>query len=278
MALRIALMLVVLAIASMTLAACGGSPDPTSTPEPTATATPAPTPTPEPTSTPEPTATPVPTPTPTVAPTPTSAPEPTEPSDSTEGPGMGEDIPGSAILEMFTEQEIACIRSELGDDLFQAIMEQPVSASGPDFEFPFHCLSQEAAIGLSISLLSMQVGGLTHESEECLQGFYAEHGLYPSETDPGASLEYFVRFMLCLTDEEAEILQSDADDSGLPKPSELRCLTQHIDEDDLLGIMGAFAIVLEGGDPPPEFMMALPSVMAAYDACDLELVAPGMGG
>ncbi len=197
--------------------------------------------------------------------------------------GEGMDIPGSAILASFTDDEVACVRAELGDELFQAISEQPVSAASPDFEFPYHCLGQESAIGLTIALMSMQIGGLTPESQTCLQGFFAEHGVEPEGEDLAAFIEYSLMFTLCLTDEEAEALADPTDPTAaLPKPSDLRCIAEHTD-------VGTLALVVEtflfsfggelGGEPPSqEAMEAMTGMMVAAQACGLDLTSFGTPG
>ena len=197
-------------------------------------------------------------------------------------PTIDRDTPGSAILESFTEQEVACINAELGDEAFQALMEQPVSAASPDFQFPFHCLSQEAAIGLTINLLSGQAGGLTPESQSCLQGFYAEYGVEPQVEDPAAAIEYGLRFSLCLTDEEAQALADPSDPTGgLPKPSELRCISEHTDIGNLATVVEAFLLSFGGdlsAEPSQEMMEAMTGMMAAAAACNLDLAGLGTPG
>ena len=191
-------------------------------------------------------------------------------------------MPGSVIIELFTEQEIACINAELGEETFQALMEEPVSAASPDFQFPFHCLSQEAAIGLTVNLLSGQAGGLTPESQSCLQGFYAEYGVEPDIEDLAAVIEYSLRLFLCLTDEEAEALEDPSDPTaGLPKPSELRCISEHIDIGNLATVIEAFLLSFGGelgGEPSQEMMEAMTGMMAAASACNLDLAGLGTPG
>ncbi len=191
---------------------------------------------------------------------------------------MGEGMPGSAILEMFTEQEISCIRAELGDEAFQALMEQPVSAAGPDFMFPIQCLSQESAIGLSVAMMAMQIGGLTPESQTCLQAFFAEYGVEPELEDLAAGIEYGLRFNLCLTDEEAEALVDPADPTAaLAKPSDLRCIAEHTDIANLAMVVETFLFSFGGelgGEPPSqEAMEAMTGMMTAAQACGLDITS-----
>ena len=192
-----------------------------------------------------------------------------------EGPGMGEGMPGSAIIASFNDEEVACIRAALGDEAFQALMEQPVSAAGPDFQFPIHCLGEESAIGLTVTMMSMQIGGLTPESQTCLQGFLAEYGVEPEVEDPAAAIEYGLRFNLCLTDEEAEALVDPSDPTAaLVKPSDLRCISEHTDIANLALVVEAFLFSfggeLGGGEPSQETMEAMTGMMAAAAACGLD--------
>jgi hypothetical protein len=192
-------------------------------------------------------------------------------------------ITGRTILESFSKSEVACIMAELGDETFQALLDTPVMAAGPDFEFPNHCLSQESAIAMSVALLSAHVGGLTPESQSCLQGFYAEYGIEPAVEDPAAAIEYGLRFSLCLTDEEAEALADPSDPTaGLPKPSELRCISEHTDIGNLALVVEAFLLSFGGdpgsGQPSQEMMEAMTGMMTAAAACGLDITSFGTPG
>ena len=167
---RTALIMLLCITAVALLAACGGDPDPTATTPPTATT--APTDTPEPTATPMPTPTPVP---------PTSTPEPTAmPVAPPAGEFNVELTPATSwqeLFDAFTDSERDCIRSELGDELVEAMLSQRVMSEGTgETSIPsiFRCVSQETAATLFLSTFQGQAGGLSEEAEQCLRDLLLE--------------------------------------------------------------------------------------------------------
>ena len=145
--------------------------------------------------------------------------------------------------------------------------------------FPIQCLSEESAIGLTVTMMSMQIGGLTPESQTCLQGFLMEYGVEPEVEDIAAVIEYGLRFNLCLTDEEAEALADPTDPTAaLAKPSDLRCITEHTDIETLALVVESFLFSFGGEPPSQEVMEATTGMMVAAQACGLDITSFGTPG
>ena len=241
--------LMLMAVALVALAACGGgSSDPTNTPQPTATTEP------------------------------TAMTEPTEPSSMMTPLVIDANTLGSEVVASFAEDEVSCIRAEVGDADFQSFLDQPVSTNDLTM-FSFDCLAEETAIKLIVALLSGQVGGLSPDSEACLGTFYTEHGFSPPKTDPAAAFGYAIRFQLCLTDEEAQSIEGPAGDDGFLPPSDLRCVASHTDVENYVAFLLGFGLMVESGSEPSEEMTtAMNELFAAYESCGLEPIVVGEGG
>ena len=150
-------------------------PPPTSTPIPTPTPTPtvAPTPTPTPTPTPMPTPTPTPTFTPTAVPSPPPLPvnaaTPTG-SNPTNSAGTWGDL-----YDSLTPEEQACVRTEVGEERLDEILEQPLSLAALEGESAvvLGCLSGDSAQEAILAGLEAELGGLTEPQRQCLQDLLA---------------------------------------------------------------------------------------------------------
>ena len=150
------------------LSACDDGPTETPTPEPTpATSTPTPTSVP-------PTPTPAPTPTPTPAPTPPPTPTPTPErvgAPAIRDFGIDTDTLWGQLFDRFTTYEQSCIRTELGDELLESVLERRAMPEGDTEQWEasiFGCLAPETASGLFLSALVARMEGLTEEAEGCL--------------------------------------------------------------------------------------------------------------
>ena len=133
------------------LSACDDGP--TATPEPTpATSTPTPTSVPP---------TPAPTPTPAPAPTPAPTPPPTPTPERVGAPairdfGIDTDTLWGQLFDRFTTSEQSCIRTELGDELLESVLERRAMPEGDTQQWEasiFGCLAPETASGLFLSAL-----------------------------------------------------------------------------------------------------------------------------
>ena len=264
------------------LSACGdtspsiGTVTPTDTPLARLSDSPtlAPTKTPPPTVTPSPTsATRSPIPTATSSPTPTATPSPT--SASFASLSIDERTLGHELVAVFTETEASCIRNELGEEAFKVYQEQPVLNRYMEFGmFPGSCLTEAAGIELSIALAVAATSGLSAESNRCLREVYTDSGTEAIGAIPGSEfpapsadlrevLRFSLRFSLCLTDEEADVLRSRHWDTGLPIPSDLRCIFGRAKVDQF----STFLLIRLSKPDSPEVLKAGQSLYAAADFC-----------
>ena len=88
--------------------------------------------------------------------------------------------------------------------------------------------------------MSLQAGGLSDDSQACIKDVFAELGV-PSETMSEIdSLRSFITMQLCLTDEEAQALDASGGEDPLPLPSQLRCISEQTELENLFIIYQAF--------------------------------------
>ncbi len=249
-------LLAALAAGVMVLAACGESATPT--PEPTAT--PAPTPTSEPT--------PTSTPTPTAAPTPTPA--------LTSLSDIDETTTGADLIAVLSESEVDCLRTAVGDEGYQAMqgMTLAQSLTGIDV-FPLQCLEPANAIDLSAGMMSLQAGGLSDDSLACVKGVFAEHGMLGAAMNETDAMRLVITMRLCLTDEEAMAMDASGGGDPFPPPSQLRCISEQTDLENLFIVYQALVTLDTGMDEPtpePEMLSAVAEIMAAQEACGIPIV------
>ena len=205
------------------LSACDDGPTETPTPEPTpATSTPTPTsvpptPAPAPTPTPAPTSTPAPTPPPTPTPERVGAP-------AIRDFGIDTDTLWGQLFDRFSTSEQSCIRTELGDEVLESVLERRAMPEGDTQQWEasiFGCLAPETASGLFLSALVARMEGLTEEAEGCLRELLADAdvadivaGTLPDASPAAATaaLKFTVGLLNCVPE---QILSGDA---GPPDP------------------------------------------------------------
>ena len=197
------------------LSACDDGPTEKPTPEPTPA-----------TSTPTPTSVP---PTPTPAPTPTPPPTPTPTPERVGAPairdfGIDTDTLWGQLFDRFTTSEQSCIRTELGDELLESVLERRAMPEGDTQQWEasiFGCLALGTASGLCLSALVARMEGLTEEAEGCLRELLADADVADivAATLPDASsaattaaLKFTVGLLSCVPE---QILSGDA---GPPDP------------------------------------------------------------
>ena len=209
------------------------TPTPTVKPRPTYTPTPEPIPTSTSTPIPVPTHTPTPTPVSTETPAPTVAAAPV----STDQLEINADTTGQDLMGFLTEDAQSCIRSTLGESAYQEFLDQPLSAQldRPESS-PLECLPVEMVAEFAVAALSEMVGGLADDSASCLRDLYADSGLIDVPTGEIEDPELALRFLMCLSDEEAGQLMS-SEDLELFTPSQLRCVDEEIGIDELVNAM-----------------------------------------
>ena len=233
---------------------------------------------------PDPTSTPVPTPLPTETPTPippteTPTPEPA-PVGSIDDLVFNETTTGRDVMAFFSEDEVACVRSTLGDDVFNMLIDTPVmGGSGTTPDFPFECLTPENTTGFGVAMISAQAGGLSAESRSCIKDVAAANpGVLgfqepTSESDFAALLASGIEMQLCLTDEEAMALAGGEGGGELPPPSVMRCMEERLGSQE--EFLEMFLSMFSGEVTDPEALLA---VFAAADECGLEMGPPPEGG
>ena len=257
----LAALLAALLAGTLAVAACGDSASPT----------------PEPTDAPVPTATPG--PTPTEVSTPTAAPTPTPAMMSLSD--IDETTTGADLIAALSESETDCLRSAVGDAGYQAIQGLTLSESITGFDaFPLQCLEAANAIDLVAGMMSLQAGGLSDDSLSCMKDVFAEHGVPGATMDMTDSMRSFITMQLCLTDEEAMALDTSGGEDPLPLPSQLRCVSEQTDLENLFIVYQAFADLAmsdEQPTPAPEMLAAVAAIMAAQEACGIPTVIEGDG-
>ena len=225
----------------------------TNTPNPTLTAVSTPTP--------EPTATAVPTPTPAII-----------SLSDIDGATTGADL-----IAALSDSEADCLRSTIGDEGYEALQALTLSQSPLGFDtFPLHCLEQSNAIDLSVAMMSLQAGGLSDDSQACIKDVFAKLGVPGENMTETDSLRSFISMQLCLTDEEAQALDASGGEDTLPLPSQLRCIFEQTDLENLFILYQGFVDLgagLEAPTPSPEVLAAVNEIMAAQEACGISTVS-----
>ena len=233
------------------LAACGDAPRPEPTPH--AAVSPTATPAPVPTAT----FTPVP-----ATPTPAPAAEP-GPAGSMEDFAITASTTGRDLVDRLSGDEVACIRTTLGDLLFQVLVSTPLLEAGTntaDAAPVFGCLTKDNVVHFAVAFIDAQAGGWTAQTRVCVVevgGRYPEAvlvnlGVEAARDDTAAETQaYILELYECLADGEKEDLlirlQATLDRSTsagrdiiaiLPEP-EAACVRESLSEDRFAEILDA---------------------------------------
>ena len=216
-----------------------------------------------------------PTPDPTATPVPTSTPAMMSLGD------IDETTTGAELIASLSEGEAACLRAAIGDASYEAMQDLALSESAMGFDtFPLQCLEPDNAIDLSVAMMSLQAGGLSGDSQACIKDVFAELGV-PSETmSETDSLRSFITMQLCLTDEEAQAIDTSGGEDPLPLPSQLRCISEQTELENLFIIYQAFVNLDSSTEPPtpsPGMMMAVAEITAAQETCGIPTIIQGEG-
>ena len=231
------------------LVACGDASQPE--PTPPAAASPTVTPAPVPTAT----FTPVPA-------TPTPAPA-AGPAGSMEDFAITPSTTGKDLVDRLSEEEGACIRTTLGDLLFQVLISTPLLQAGTntaDAAPVFGCLTTDNVVHFAVAFIDAQVGGWTADTRMCVVevgGRYPEAvlvnlGVEAARDDTAAETQaYILELYECLADGEREDflirLQATLDRSTsaerdiiavLPEP-EAACVRESLSEDRFAALLDA---------------------------------------
>ena len=189
---------------------------------------------------------------------------------------MDESTLGREVLGALAAAERSCIREELGEEAFEGLHGQRVLNSHDWFNsLPIDCLAEETAIELSIALVASATGGLSADSQRCLGEVYASSGAiglgyglrstFPSSNEPEA-IRFVLRFVLCLTDEEAEAHVEQPGGWEAFGPSGLRCLLERLDFERFVSFLHGLTEDAPG-QPPSESEHSLEEVFSANEAC-----------
>ena len=217
--------------------------------------------------------TPATSPAPAATPAPTSAPVP----PTTSLADFGADATGADLISAISAEEARCLRTAVGDAAYEALQDLPLSESAMGFEpFPLGCLSRDNAIGLSVAMISLQAGGLAAESRACIKDVFTGLGMPGEAMNMADSMRSFITMQLCLTDEEAQAMSGPVPaEDAFPLPSQLRCISEQTDLENLFIVYEAFADVDPSAEPPapsPEMLAAVAEIMAAQEACGIPAI------
>ena len=247
---RLAAVAAVLAVIWLpALAACGDAPQPEPTPPAAAS----------------PTVTPAPVPTAALTPapaTPTPAPA-AGPAGSMEDFAITPSTTGKDLVDRLSEEEGACIRTTLGDLLFQVLISTPLLQAGTntaDAAPVFGCLTTDNVVHFAVAFIDAQAGGWTADTRMCVVevgGRYPEAvlvnlGVEAALDDTAAETQaYILELYECLADGEREDLlirlQATLDRSTsaerdiiavLPEP-EAACVRETLSEDRFAALLDA---------------------------------------
>ena len=224
------------------------------------------------------------------APTPAASPSPVATTVATAAPippttslaDIDADSTGADLISAISAEEAACLRTAVGDAAYEAIQGLPLSTSGMGFDtFPLHCLSPDNATDLSVAMISLQAGGLSADSRACIKDVFTGLGVPSEAMSMADSMRSFITMQLCLTDEEAQAMSGPVPaGDAFPLPSQLRCVAQQTDLENLFIVYESFANLDPSTEPPapsPEMLTAVAEIMAAQEACGIPTTIQGEG-
>ena len=175
------------------------------------------------------------------------------------------------IMATLSEEEVDCVRGAVGASTFDAIQDVPLSnVSSGIAGFPLECLTPGNAIGISVVFMSVEAGGLSAETRDCIRDVATENpnALRADEltADTADDLIAAIQVHLCLSDEEYAAMASGTD-AELPPPSVLQCLVEQL---------GGLETLAESLSAEADDDMALVLFSAAMDCEETSsLVVPG---
>ena len=195
---------------------------------------------------------------------------------------IDETTTGAELIASLSEDEAACLRAAIGDASYEAMQDLPLSESAMGFDtFPLQCLEPDNAIDLSVAMMSLQAGGLSDDSQACIKDVFAELGVPSESMSETDSLRSFITMQLCLTDEEAQAMSGPVpEEDAFPLPSQLRCVSEQTDLENLFIVYQAFVDLESSTEPPtpsPEMTMAVAEIMAAQETCGIPTIIQGEG-
>ena len=180
---------------------------------------------------------------------------------------IDETTTGAELIASLSDDEAACLRAAIGDASYEAMQDLALSESAMGFDtFPLQCL---------------EAGGLSDGSQACIKDVFAELGVPSESMSMTDSMRSFITMQLCLTDEEAQAMSGPVpEEDAFPLPSQLRCVSEQTDLENLFIVYQAFADLessTEQPTPSPEMTMAWAEIMAAQEACGIPTIVQGEG-
>ena len=170
---------------------------------------------------------------------------------------IDETTTGAELIASLSEGEVDCLRAAIGDASYEAMQDLTLSESAMGFDtFPLQCLEPGNAIDLSVAMMSLQAGGLSDDSRACIKDVFADLGVPGEGMSMTDSMRSFITMQLCLTDEEAQAMSGPVpEEDAFPLPSQLRCVSEQTDLENLFIVYQAFADLesrTEQPTPSPE--------------------------
>ena len=195
---------------------------------------------------------------------------------------IDETTTGAELIASLSEGEADCLRAAIGDASYEAMQDLTLSESAMGFDtFPLQCLEPDNAIDLSVAMMSLQAGGLSDDSQACIKDVFADLGVPGEGMSMTDSMRSFITMQLCLTDEEAQAMSGPVpEEDALPLPSQLRCVSEQTDLENLFIVYQAFADLESSTEPPtpsPEMTKAVAEIMAAQETCGIPTIIQGEG-
>ena len=195
---------------------------------------------------------------------------------------IDETTTGAELIASLSEGEADCLRAAIGDASYEAMQDLTLSESAIGFyTFPLQCLEPDNAIDLSVAMMSLQAGGLSDDSQACIKGVFADLGVPGAGMSMTDSMRSFITMQLCLTDEEAQAMSGPVpEEDAFPLPSQLRCVSEQTDLENLFIVYQAFADLESSTEQPipsPEVTMAWAEIAAAQEACGIPTIIQGEG-
>ena len=195
---------------------------------------------------------------------------------------IDETTTGAELITSLSEGEADCLRAAIGDASYEAMQDLTLSESAMGFDtFPLQCLEPGNAIDLSVAMMSLQAGGLSDDSRACIKDVFADLGVPGEGMSMTDSMRSFITMQLCLTDEEAQAMSGPVpEEDAFPLPSQLRCVSEQTDLENLFIVYQAFADLesrTEQPTPSPEMTKAEAEIMAAQETCGIPTIIQGEG-
>lgn len=228
-----------------------------------------------------------PTPTSTVSPTtvPTVTPSPTPDASGSMKVEFWEldmSSTGQDLIAFLTDEEAACLESELGAG-YARMLEAPLVVGVGETETPLEegesdalpmsrCFTIERAASMSLSLFSAAAGGFSAETQDCIARLLNDDPTIAEALGQGQQAfingPAILKVIACLTPEEAQALTPPGEGPA-PDTTGIACLTKELE-----GTSSGDRIiaVLSGSDPTGEGLTIEESAALgqAVEACGIE--------